>query len=46
MGKNFWTLIDYGRSLGLRMAVAPSVTPLLSQRTMLKIRERSLKCQY
>ena len=31
MRKDFWELLEYARSLGIRVSVAPSVTPLLTE---------------
>ncbi len=42
MRRDFWTLVEYGRSLGLRMAAAPSVTPLLTKRTMHRLKEKGI----
>ncbi len=38
MRKDFWQLLEYANKLGLRTAVAPSVTPLLNARALEKMR--------
>ncbi|MEB3789689.1 MAG: TIGR04053 family radical SAM/SPASM domain-containing protein [Desulfurococcales archaeon] len=42
MRRDFWTLVNYARGLGLRMAVAPSVTPLLTRGIMFKFKSEGI----
>lgn len=39
---DFWDILDFGRSLGLHVDVAPSATPKLSREVILRLAERGV----
>jgi radical SAM protein len=39
MRKDLWEILSYARDLGIKTAIAPSVTPLLTKETVIKLKE-------
>ncbi len=43
MRRDFWSLLDYAKSLGVRVSVAPSVTPLLTRETVTQLARAGIR---